>query len=490
MINIFPLHFFRLNLLVATLLTLLPVANAKAEESAWTFQGPQAMDGWGKTATLTVNQQPDHLKLTGKGWDSKIYRSLALPAGYYRLTACGQGDVIAVRLFLPANGKNLASLNLCGKTWRTNWIEFSLPQAAKVSLLVHLESPNVVQAAIKSISITAATAPQEEMPKPEELATLRPSPSIIRGCTSPAANSFSDLRAWGANAARKWLTLKPDRYDTNGIAVYEPGWEKKLEDTEKYLAAARKAGMKVVLTIGSNAFANRTDAWSDPQFGNVVVQVWQGIARKLLPYRDTIWGYDLYNEPLDWTQMPNPPRQWRGIAIQAIKAIRSVDSNTWIVFESGPGGSAEGLKGQRPLPDSRVIYSVHCYAPLEFTHQGITDIANTDLAEAKIQTGIHYPGTVKGIYYDREQLRKSFAAIHEFEQQYRVPVLVGEFSVVRWAPKEDAVRYLQDMISVIEDYHWSWIYHGFREWHGWSPEHDETYAAHNTAPAPAQGQSN
>jgi aryl-phospho-beta-D-glucosidase BglC (GH1 family) len=49
------------------------------------------------------------------------------------------------------------------------------------------------------------------------------------------------------------------------------------------------------------------------------------------------------------------------------------------------------------------------------------------------------------------------------------------FSVVRWAPKEDALRWLQESVDLLESLGWSWTYHAFREYNGWSLEHDETY---------------
>lgn len=56
-----------------------------------------------------------------------------------------------------------------------------------------------------------------------------------------------------------------------------------------------------------------------------------------------------------------------------------------------------------------------------------------------------------------------------------MPILVGEFSVVRWAPKEDAERYLADLVELFEEFGWSWCYHGLRDYHGWSLLHTETY---------------
>ena len=56
-----------------------------------------------------------------------------------------------------------------------------------------------------------------------------------------------------------------------------------------------------------------------------------------------------------------------------------------------------------------------------------------------------------------------------FQEKYGAKIYVGEFSAVCWAP--GAEKYLEDAISVFEEYGWDWTYHAFREWPGWSVEH-------------------
>ena len=101
------------------------------------------------------------------------------------------------------------------------------------------------------------------------------------------------------------------------------------------------------------------------------------------------------------------------------------------------------------------------------------------------ETGVRYPGTVNGLYWDKKQIRKELQTVLDFQHKYKVPILVGEFSVIRWAPKADAVQYLSDLIDIFEEYQWSWIYHGFREVQCWSLEHDEAPGRHDDNPPPA-----
>jgi hypothetical protein len=53
-----------------------------------------------------------------------------------------------------------------------------------------------------------------------------------------------------------------------------------------------------------------------------------------------------------------------------------------------------------------------------------------------------------------------------------VHIYIGEFSAIRWAPGNSALNYLRDVIEIMEEYGWDWAYHAYREWDGWSVEHD------------------
>jgi hypothetical protein len=70
-----------------------------------------------------------------------------------------------------------------------------------------------------------------------------------------------------------------------------------------------------------------------------------------------------------------------------------------------------------------------------------------------------------------------------FQATWGVPIYIGEFSAVRWAPAPDAARWLLDVINLLEARGWSWSYHAFREWNGWDLEMDNSYWTSNM-PAP------
>jgi len=308
-----------------------------------------------------------------------------------------------------------------------------------------------------------------------------PSPLTVRGFMMNQIfdqQDCDDARAWGANVIR--VQLHPANYATIWNKTFWDAWPSFLDQLEKQIKQAKQAGLKVVVDLHDPPFQNVADfdqpeIWNRTDLDEMFCKVWTDISTRLLPYKDVIWGYDILNEPLDRSQLPAVTKQWKPLAIKIVQAIRKVDPDTWIIFEPGPGSLFSGFKGLSPLPDLHIIYSAHFYYPADFTHQGVYNIAGTDLAVAMQTINIPYPSVINGVQWDKPQLEQILKDADEFQSRWKVPIYVGEFSVIRWAPKDAAVRWLQDVVDLFESRHWSWSYHAFREFQGWSLEHDEQF---------------
>jgi hypothetical protein len=72
--------------------------------------------------------------------------------------------------------------------------------------------------------------------------------------------------------------------------------------------------------------------------------------------------------------------------------------------------------------------------------------------------------------WDRSRLELELKGVIAFQQRYKVPIYVGEFSCVRWAPDGSAARYVADCLAIFKKYGWSWTYLAFRSWPGWDAE--------------------
>ncbi len=195
-----------------------------------------------------------------------------------------------------------------------------------------------------------------------------------------------------------------------------------------------------------------------------------------------IW-FDLMNEPLDWTQMPSYPQQWPIWAQRLIDEIRRIDTVHPIVIEPGPGSLCGGFETFPASKGNNLIYSLHQYQPQSYTHQGVEDIRNTDLAKAYLERQRGWPGKfndASGGLWDKARLETMLQPVFDFvKRNPDAHIYVGEFSVIRWAP--NGAQYLRDNIEIFEQHGWDWTYHAFHEWHGWSPEYDETYSTPENA---------
>jgi hypothetical protein len=280
------------------------------------------------------------------------------------------------------------------------------------------------------------------------------------------------MKQWGANVVRVF------RRERGG-------------EIEQQLQKLREMGGVKAVIIGINS-SNGLD-WTNPDLEERCCKTWGDLATRLLTYRDVIWGYDLVNEPLDRSQLPRPPREWRRIATRIIETIRGIDDRTWIIYEVGPGGMFAGFKDLEPLPDKRIIYSAHYYCPHEFTHTGVTMITGTMLPEAMKMIRVPYPLKIsprhwemdilqrppmniprgKCLEWNKEFQRLILQPAVEFQKSLNVPIYAGEFSTVRWGDVDTSIRYLREAIELFEEYGWSWSYHAFNEWTGWNPEHPE-----------------
>ncbi len=214
-----------------------------------------------------------------------------------------------------------------------------------------------------------------------------------------------------------------------------------------------------------------------------LIDGWKKIAEICKNRPEEIW-YDIYNEPLDRADMPSYPKNWPRWAQSIVTEIRKIDKKNPIVIETGPGGLCWGLKDFPILQGKPLIYQIHVYVPHQFTHQGLADIRNTDLAKAYLERQKSWPGMFEdgytGGYWDRAKLEEAIKPAIEFQRQHPdIPLYVGEFSVARWAP--GGATYLKDCMEIFEKYGWDWTYHGFRDDPIWSLEHENDFSAPESA---------
>ena len=273
-------------------------------------------------------------------------------------------------------------------------------------------------------------------------------------------DDFATLEQWGANLVRYQM---PKNWNTKG------GWERN-EDFDAYmdfalgilqtnvLPWAEAHGQKVVVdmhaTPGARNGLDENRMFFEERYATHFAEVWRRIATRFKGDR-RIYGYDLVNEPLQ--KVPGP-YSYLHVQLAAARAIREVDPDATIIVAANGFGSPDGFATLSPLAMDNVIYQTHCYAPGEYTHQGVGNRKDAGTRR--------YPNPEKG--WDKEFIRRQLAPVRDFQLRHNAKIYVGEFSAITWAPGAD--QYIRDCIELFEEYGWDWCYHAFREWNGWSVE--------------------
>ena len=300
----------------------------------------------------------------------------------------------------------------------------------------------------------------------------------LRGVMSPSKpmteDDFRTLKEWGATLLRYQIVgdfggVGQDR----DLAKYDRWVNGKLDHLEStVIPLARKYGLKVVVDVhnppGGRLPNKDWRMYYEPKYAEHFVALWQRIAARFAKHGDVIYGYDLDNEPVQTDKAASDCDYW-SVQRRAAEAVRAVDPTTPIVVESNAWDSPDAFRYLSALDMDNVIYQVHMYVPGEFTHQGVHGSP----------VGVAYPNAKKG--WDRAYLKKVLEPVRAFEKRHGAKIYVGEFSAIAWADGAD--RYLADCISIFREYGWDWTYHAFREWTGWSVEHET--ASPKARPVPA-----
>lgn len=223
---------------------------------------------------------------------------------------------------------------------------------------------------------------------------------------------------------------------------------------------ARKLKLWIVIDYhdppGARDENNGIVMYTNKTLHDLWLKQWKQIATR---FKDEpmVWGYDLINEP--GTPQNNIYHHIQS-QYDCAKMIREIDPNTPIIVELYPWNTVHPyIDYAFPLKD--IIYSIHIYEPITYTHQGVNSYKNN--------TG-SYPGTFISTSYNKEQLEKTYAPVLEFQKAHNAHIYLGEFSAIIWAGGND--KYIEDVIKIAEENNWDWTYHAFREWPGWSVEHE------------------
>ena len=355
--------------------------------------------------------------------------------------------------------------------WERHAGSWRIPPYAGDFKLVLADAGKNGLAEYREIRILEVPAPEPPSPGLNR-APLQKTPQY-RGAMAGALKEEEDFRIFaeefGGNLLR-WQFLQ------GGPAVFQTterylAWGRdRIAELKHVLPYCHKYKIKVVIDLHRspgemNAINNNLGLWTAER-QQAVVLLWREIA-EAFKGDSAIYGYDLVNEPIDKVyDVRSDALDWDRFAEKLAREIRAIDPDTPIIVATS--------YNPRPINLPNIIYSPHFYEPGEYTHQGI---------RGRAMVG-PYPDPSKG--WNREWLRLMAEPTRQFQLKYNVPIYVGEFGVIRWAP--GGAQWLDDWISIFEEYGWDWSYHAYREWSGWSVEHSDDKTIEQPVGDTARGQ--
>jgi endoglucanase len=190
---------------------------------------------------------------------------------------------------------------------------------------------------------------------------------------------------------------------------------------------------------------------------------------------DTVLA-ELLNEPdID-------PDRWQTEAGQLAAFVRQLLPQTTLIVGPTNWQRADSLPNFRPLDDPNVVYAIHFYDPMAFTHQGHWD-PQDPLSSI---SGLPYPiepdsAVVKDMRQRLVDGNKA-RALHEldhaidlarqgdvvatqlgpavaWQKQFSRPLIINEFGVLKaQAPPESRINWLRGVVGFAERHCWGWTH--------------------------------
>jgi hypothetical protein len=174
-------------------------------------------------------------------------------------------------------------------------------------------------------------------------------------------------------------------------------------------------------------------------------------------------AFELLNEVRDVE-----PEKWNLLADRAVRALRRVNRERWIVVGSTCWNAPHTLSRLKVWDDPKIVYTFHIYAPFEFTHQrGVLqkhplycnmrlEYPSRDVERYRYCRRLAwkeknpYPG-VREI--NRDFMAKQLKGAFDFVRAHPDKILWnGEFGTIRHAPPESRVAYMRDVVSLCREH--------------------------------------
>ncbi len=256
-------------------------------------------------------------------------------------------------------------------------------------------------------------------------------------------------------------------YDEKAQKPVEIGYE----FIDKCIEMCKKCELNVVLDLHKAPGYTFDDQeysanfFKDTKLQNVFLDIWDNLSKRYAKYSDMMM-FEMLNEVTSFDVID----EWNDLALRCIKVIRKNAPKVKILY-GGVGYSSVTAVKYIPAPyDENIVFNVHCYEPMVFSHQGAYWMEKMDLC-----LGMPYPVDEKKYHYAYENvpsikysllgdadnalklLKKDFfinlfKEAVECAEKYNVPLYCGEYGVIDQADPASTLNWIKDINNAFRHY--------------------------------------
>ena len=246
---------------------------------------------------------------------------------------------------------------------------------------------------------------------------------------------FEIIASWGADHVRvpfdyNIIENSDGTFSNEGFAYLD-----------KAVACAKKNGLNIILDLHKTAgFSfdyygeSESGFFDSAEYQERFYRLWEEVARRYGSLAPNA-AFELLNEVTDAEFID----KWNMIAKECIKRIRKIAPDILILVGSYHNNSADTVQFLDAPFDSNVIYNMHCYEPLKFTHQGAYWTTAIDPKER-----IPFENSVTSPEYFEELFSTAIAKAEENGSG----LYCGEYGCIDVVSPEDTVNWFRTINSV------------------------------------------
>jgi len=221
--------------------------------------------------------------------------------------------------------------------------------------------------------------------------------------------------------------------------------------------------------------------FDNPDAQNWLVEMWIQLSDFMKEYPTEMLAYEFMNEPV-----ADNPQDWNDLVARVHSELRALEPERFLVIGSNMQQSIYTFDDlQVPENDPYIIISFHYYHPMLLTHH------KAMWTEYRSFTGTcHYPGVMvtPEEYEQLDSLNQSI--VGDFTKEWNKDMMeelirpavekakslglhayCGEWGVINLAPREDAERWVSDMIAIFDDLDVAWTVWDMKAEFGyWNPD--------------------